>query len=465
VNLKIQLQRKQMQFLELLQTTPIVGMGGAKGGGKSFSLRAIWLLFTLRDAGSINAIFRRTFPELEDNHIGPLFTEYPELRPYYNSQRKEIRFPENESVLRFRYCERESDVDTHQGREYNRLGIDQVEQWTEAMFWRLMGCNRSSKETVPARAGLTFNPGGIGHGWVKRLFIDKKLKDRELAAGFRPSDFAFVQSLVTDNQALMKYDPGYLKRLEAEPNEQLRKALRYGIWDINAGQFFTELDRGVHLIDDFAIPEHWNRFGSYDYGYNHPAFWLWWAADEDGNVYLYREHARNHMGIDEQAELVKAQHDSKGLIFYAGHDCWAKKKGKDPTIAEEFASLGVYLKQANIDRRHGASRCRQYFRWKEITKSDGTKKMVGPRVKIFRSCELTWDSLTRMVYDPNDIEDVLKIDAAEGDPWTGDDGYDAFRHGIMTRPGVSIRPRDPWVDKYEVNNARVEGKDKRRPWI
>src|SRR6202142_2580500 len=215
MELVIELQPKQKKFLEAIETTPITFYGGAKGGGKSKGLQLIMLLRRFRYAGSTGAIFRRTYPELEGNHIRPLFQAFPALREYWNEAKKLLSLP-NGSTLQFCHCNNEADVDLYQGREFHDLAIDEAGQWPEAMFRRLLGSNRSSTKGILPRAILTGNPGGIGHGWLKRLFIEKRFNERE-----RPSDYAFIQALGDDNSALIDNDPLYVRRLESEPNEAL----------------------------------------------------------------------------------------------------------------------------------------------------------------------------------------------------------------------------------------------------
>ena len=266
MNLDIQLQPKQKEFLRKVENTPIVFFGGAKGGGKSHGLRSIMLLRRFQYPNSNGAIFRKTFPELEANHIRPLFQQFPELRQYWNESKKLLTLP-NGSTLQCCYCSSEKDIDLYQGREFHDLAIDEAGQWTEAMFRKLQGSNRSSKPGIAAKTLLTGNPGGPGHKWLKRLFIEQRYNERE-----RPIDYAFIQALVDDNPDLVLNDPDYVARLESEPNPSLRKAYRLGSWDIFAGQYFSEITREVHVIKPFNIPRHWNRFGAYDYGFNHPAY-------------------------------------------------------------------------------------------------------------------------------------------------------------------------------------------------
>lgn len=435
MKIEISLQPKQKLFLKSIENVPVTFYGGAKGGGKSKGARDIMLLRRLQYPGTHGGLFRRTYKELEGNHIRPLFKEHPGLKEFWNDGKKLLALP-NGSTLEFCHCENENDVDLYSGREFEDLAIEEAGQWFEPMFRKLHGSNRSSTPGFKPRTWLTGNPGGVGHTWLKRLFIERRFNPRE-----RPQDYSFIKALVDDNPALIENDPDYVHKLEAEPNEALRKAYRYGDWDIFAGQFFTELRREVHFIKAFDIPHHWNRFGSYDFGFNHPAAFGWFAIDEDGNVYLYRELIRAQCRVDQFAAAVKAYSDTQDLSpIVAGWDCWSKKSviksGTPPTIAEEFLNHGIILSRAAIDRVQGASQVRSHASWQQ--KASGVEK---PRFYIMDSCPISFDCLSRMQHDPDNVEDVLKIDATEGDPFTGDDAYDMIRYGLMSRPILSERPK------------------------
>jgi phage terminase large subunit len=437
LELTISLQEKQKLFREAVKNHSVSLYGGGKGSGKSYALRSIVLLRRFEYPGSVGAIFRKTFPELENNHIRPMFQEHPGLRQFWNESKKTLTLP-NGSVMQFCHCSNEADVSIHQGREYSDLAIDEAGNWTETMFRTLQGSNRSSKPNIPARALLSANPGGIGHSWLKRLFVDRKFRDRE-----RPQDYFFVPAVVGDNQALVLNDPEYLHRLQAEPNETLRRAYLYGDWSVIAGAYFTEIRREIHLIKPFDIPKHWKRFGAYDYGYGHPAAFGWFCVDEDGNVFMYRELVQAKMRVDQFAKKVKELEDPNKLEYIvAGLDCWTDKRtgmsGKNvaPTIAEEFQNHGISLSKANVGRIQGAVQVRNYLAWEDLT--DGREL---PRFFMFDTCRITFDCLTRMEHDPDRLEDVLKVDAIEGDPDTGDDPYDMVRYALMSRPPLTERPR------------------------
>lgn len=442
--IRIQLTTKQTAFDRAVKTTENVFYGGAKGGGKSFGLREIMLKRRFEYPGSFGVIFRKTYPELYGNHIDPLLTKFPILRDRYNNQNKELKL-ENGSVLAFRHCQYERDLGLHQGQEYNDLAIDEVGEWPEHWFWTLKGSNRSGRAGVQPRSLLTGNPGGLGHKWLKRLFVDRHYREVE-----NPKDFAFVQARVHDNPALMMNDPNYINRLKANKSEMMVKAYLEGSWDISAGQFFDMVSRETHMIEPFDIPEYWERFGAFDTGYNHPAGFLWFATDTDGVVYVYREYCRAGRRTEEIVKDVMEFQDSLKLrSIPSGHDSWSKHGG-GPSVEEKFTEHSQHqlvLQKAAIDRVPGAQQVRDYL----------VPREKGPMVRIFKTCPILFDTLTRMTHDPKNPEDVLKVDATDGDPWTGDELYDCLRMGLMDRPRLSQKPPEPKRRRYFNDDGDDDG--------
>lgn len=438
--LVIELTPKQLDFDAAIKTTENVFFGGAKGGGKSHGLREIMLKRRGEYPGSKGVIFRKTYPELYNNHIDPLLTKFPILRQYYNNQNKELKLP-NKSILAFRHCQYERDLSLHQGVEYHDLAIEEAGEWPEDWFWRLKGSNRTSYPSILVRCLLTGNPGGVGHKWLKRLFIDRNFREME-----KPGSFAFVSAKVTDNPALMKSDPLYIDRLKANRNENLVKAYLEGSWDIQAGQFFDNVSRETHMINGFEIPDHWSRIGMFDTGYNHPAAFIWLAVDTDGNCYVYREYAVAGKRTEEIVQdLMQFPDTFKLKSIPAGHDCWVKHSGA-PSVEEKFYEASgrkLSLHKAAIDRIAGAQHLRDY-----LTLRMGPDGKMRPRLQFFRNCPMTFDAVVRMTHDDRNPEDVLKVDAEAGDPTTGDDLYDALRYGLMDRPPISVAPPLPRKNRY-----------------
>jgi phage terminase large subunit len=461
MKLRIELQPKQRDFLNKVETTLETFYGGAKGGGKSGGLRRILLIRRFKYPKSHGVIFRRTYEELYNNHIKKLFEEYPMLQEYWSAEHKTINIP-NGSTLKFAYCQYEMDLGKHQGQEYNDLAIDEAGEWPESMYTTLKGSNRSSVPGIKPRLLLTGNPGGIGHGWLKRLFVDRKYRDKE-----RAEDYAFVQAKVEDNAALMDNDPDYVRKLESNPNLALRKAYRDGDWNVFAGQYFAQASREKHVIRGFPIPDHWNRFGAYDYGFNHPASFGYFATDEDGNVYLYRRILKRKTMVEDFVRELKKFPDTKKLYpIVAGHDCWTirgtlRDEAQPPTIADQFASYnekdpkdyGLLLKKAVIDRIQGAAQVRAYMAWEG-------KPKLKPRFFVFEEAQDVFECLARMIHNPDKLEDVLKVDASENDALSGDDDYDMTRYGLMTRPTIT----DPLLPKHAIGSKEWYLKQNEISW-
>ncbi len=435
MDIEFSFTKKQLDFDAQIKKTENVFYGGAKGGGKSHGLRLIMLKRRFEYPNSYGVIFRKTYPELYGNHIKPILRDYPMLERYYNRTHKEMHLP-NGSVLAFRHCMHDSDLGLYQGQEYHDLAIEEAGEWPEDWFWVLKGSNRSSISKISPRCLLTGNPGGLGHKWLKRLFVERNFRDMEI-----PEDFAFIQARVYDNPALMDSDPKYINRLKSNKNPALVKAYVEGSWDIQAGQFFDNVSRETHVVRPFPIPEHWELTLGFDYGYNHPAALIWIATDTDGNSYVYRECVKPKLSPEMIAKEVMKYDDHKRLLpLPSGHDCWVKRDN-GPSIEEKIFDASdrkITLVKAVIDRKAGATHMRDYL----------NIRPNGPRLKFFDTCPITFDCVVRMTHDPDDVEDVLKVDAVDGDPYTGDDAYDGLRYGLMSRPRIATKPEPDKKRRY-----------------
>ena len=266
-----------------------VAFGGARGGGKSWAVRTKAKLLALRYPGIRLLLVRRTYQELEANHIRFLRRELANLAEYRATARQ-FAFP-NGSVLDFGYCAADGDMDRYQGAEYDVIFLDEATQLKEEWMRQFAACLRGVNG-FPKRLYYTCNPGGQGHAYIKRIFIDRKYDEGE-----DPDDYEFIQSRVTDNAALLQAQPEYVKQLEALP-QKLKRAWLDGDWNVFEGQFFEDFfDRPehyagrqwTHVIDPFPVPASWRVYRSFDWGYNKPFSCGWWAVDQDGVAYRILE--------------------------------------------------------------------------------------------------------------------------------------------------------------------------------
>ena len=279
----------EKQRLALLENHRYVGYGGARGGGKSWFVRWKAILLALNYPGIKILITRRTYRELLNNHIAPLLGLLGSAARYSHTD-KCFSFP-NGSTIWFGYCACDADLGQYQGAEYDIWFADEAGQFQESWLTQIDACVRGVNP-FPKRTYFTLNPGGPGHGYFKRLFIDRRYTEDE-----HPEDYAFIQALCTDNEALMKSQPEYMRSLQKLP-PKLREAWLYGRWDVYEGQFFEEFadrpehytDRQwTHVIEPFEIPAGWKLYRSFDWGYNRPFSCGWWAVDYDGVVYRILE--------------------------------------------------------------------------------------------------------------------------------------------------------------------------------
>ena len=166
----------EKQVLLLKATKKYIAYGGSRGGGKSFAVREKVTLLSLKWPGIKSLIVRRTYPELIANHINPLKellkigTKDSIAR--YNKTEKLITFV-NGSTIKFDYCANDNDIDHYQGQEYDVIFVDEATQLKEEWLKKLNACLRGVNN-FPKHVIYTCNPGGVSHGYIKRLFIDRK---------------------------------------------------------------------------------------------------------------------------------------------------------------------------------------------------------------------------------------------------------------------------------------------------
>lgn len=382
-------QPKQIEFLEA--TARYVCYGGARAGGKSWVVRFKAVLMALTHPGIKQMIVRRTYPELNENHILPL-RELLSGAARYNDKEKSIFFP-NGSRIKFSYCANAGDELQYSGQEWDIIYLDEAQQLSESAFNTIKATIRGVNP-FPKRMYVTCNPGGIGMSWIRRLFIERDFNKDE-----NPDDYVFIQALVTDNQALMESDPDYIKQLESLPPAQ-RAAWRYGDWYSYEGRFFSEFHPDVHVIDPFPIPSHWRRYRALDYGLDMLAV-LWVAVDEMGQEYVYRElHVPDLIAPEAARRITELSIYDDGTpeeidSTFAPPDLWSRTKDSGRSIADLFAENGVWFLRANAERIHGWMMVKDHI--KPLASPDGEGKTS--RLKVFRSCTTLIKHLQLLEFD------------------------------------------------------------------
>ena len=440
--------------------------GGAAGGGKTVALLAAALQY-VDVPGYAALLLRRTFPQLsQPGQLIPLSKEW--LGPtdaVWNEQQKEWRFPSG-AVLKFGHVKDEQAVFNYQGGAYHFVGWDELTQFTPTQF-EYVSFSRQRRDTtmqqrgVPIRVRASANPGGVGHAWVKRRYIDG-----------RDASIAFVPAKVRDNPGL---DADDYEQSMAHLGETLRRQLMDGDWGAFEGAAFEITPD--HLIEDFTLEDAHERFEAADWGFN-GAPWALWAVDHEGNVIGYDMlYVRDTLPSDFCPDLIEKRKQGWGLENHAFVDpsIWHRTGGKNrwgepAKLADEFSDNGVPVIRANNDPRAGLTRIREMLKldpehpfpdWHPKRGEKGAPRVFFVRPRMGELLE----ELEAAPLQPIDKRDAGEIVDPE---WESQYGHAVAmtRYALMTRPAPSPRPYVPldddraeWLRKY---GDQVE-KPKRTP--
>jgi hypothetical protein len=207
--------------------------GGAAGGGKSDALLMAALQY-VDIPGYAAILFRRTYKDLANP--GALLRRSKEwlagMDAHWSEQDKIWTFPSGATVS-FGHLEHPGDELEYQGAEFQFVGFDEASQFPEVQYEYLFSrLRRLEGSQVPVRMRAASNPGGPGHAWVKRRFIDRATR----------ADRVFIPAKLSDNPSLDQQ--AYSESLD-RLGEVLRKQLRDGDWDVRplSGREFFEVEQ------------------------------------------------------------------------------------------------------------------------------------------------------------------------------------------------------------------------------
>ena len=409
--------------------------GGAKGGGKTHAVRTKAIGGALLNPGIRILIMRCTYPELEENHIRPIVKMLPPEVGSYNGSTHLISFC-NGSTIRFGHWNGEASEQEYNGQEYDWIFIDEATQFSERAFNFLGGCLRGVNN-YPKRMYLTCNPGGIGHNWVKRLFIDRRYKSgsENPEENENGEDYNFIFATVEDNEPLLKSSPGYLKALANMP-EDLRRAYRYGDWNAIGGNYFKEFSMKTHGFEDFTIPKHWLLYRSFDYGLDMLALGFF-AVDEDGRSWCFREFCKKGLIVSQAAEEILSHSlpNEDYLFTCAPPDMWSRVKDSGRTMAEIFMQNGVNIIRCDNSRVQGHLLLKDMLRPVPLRDKfvrglfpQGKAPDTLPGLMFFNSLKQTPENLMNIQADKLDPNDCAK------EPHGITHTVDMLRYYAMSRP-------------------------------
>ena len=414
--------------------------GGSAGSGKSYALLADPMRY-FNNSNFSGLILRRTNDELREL-IWKSQELYPKIYPEAKWQEKKSQwvFPSG-GKLWMTYLERDEDVLRYQGLSFSYIAFDELTQYATPFAWNYMRSRlRSTDPTLPLFQRATTNPGGRGHGWVKKMFVDPapgniKFAATDIDTGStlvfpeghekegQPLFYRrFIPATLKDNPYLMK-DGQYEANLLALPEMQRRQLLE-GDWAVADGAAFPEFKQSVHVCEPFDIPPDWRRFRSCDYGYSSYSAVHWFAIDPSyETLYVYRElYVSKHTGKDLAQAVLEAEQGESIQYGILDSSCWHNRGQIGPSIAEEMISIGCRWRPS--DRSAGA-RVAVKNRFHEVLKVDPVTETAG--IIFFNTCRQIIADLPVIPSDPKGSDDIDPRHAS-------DHTYDSVRYGIMSRP-------------------------------
>ncbi len=325
----------------------------------------------------------------------------------------------------------DGDTLQYQGQEFDIIALDEATQLTEYQFSTLKACLRGTNGH-PKRMYLTCNPGGVGHSWVKRLFID-----RRYGPGEDGEDYAFIQAKAYDNTVLMETDSEYIKQLQSLP-ESLRRAWLDGEWDVFEGQFFPEIT-DEHLFDVAHKPPEHTGIGGLVYGFDMLAFILA-SCDCEGNITVFREYFESGLTLSRASErIAQVCRGYKCEYIAASPDLWNRRQDTGRSGFEIMTGAAHIppLIRADDRRVPGWHQLREYIHGEQ-----------GRKLKIFSCCPELFRCLSLLTYDKSRAEDC------SDEPHSITHLPEALRYLIMSRPEAAKTPNE----LYEQRRKRIENR-------
>lgn len=457
--------------------------GGEAGGGKTAALTAE----SLRQVGNPNyqaIIFRRTNDELEQIKVEAR-KMFPAAGGTYRENDNTGVFPSRARIY-LRYMQHEQDRLKYQGREFQYIAFDELTHFTESQYTYLFHRCRTSDPTLRCYIRASANPGGPGHSWVKRRFIDAVPADRwrqpvpkwfwrgrdpesgewltrEVPAGTQGAfSRAFIPASRFDNPTLMQADPDYEARIRGMSDPLMAEAILTGNWDLFAGQFFTKFRKQIHIVPaDTEIAPWWTHIRGLDRGFAAPFCCEWMSVDGDGNVYFHDELYITEKSPQWLCEKIHAKTGDMQVSYtYGGRDFWVrnpmawKREDAPAYVAEHEAAAfrqgGINIIAANQNRKQGWALMHRLMDWEGDVVTGLTKK---PQMYILEGkCPNLENQIGAAVRDPRDVEDIP--DDCE------DHALEAARYAVMhlwrgREPAEPLSPEREEIEKLMRTDSSV----------
>jgi PBSX family phage terminase large subunit len=212
-----------------------------------------------------------------------------------------------------------------------------------------------------------------------------------------------------------------------------------GLWVGAEGQVYEDYDANVHLIDSFPIPYSWKRYRVFDFGFTHPFVCQWWAEDDDGRLYRYREIYYTRRTIDQHLKGVDGR---PGILDLSGEERYtANIADWDAEDRATLQTFGIRTTAANKEMRP---------RFDAVQNRLRAQKDGRARIFFFRDALVEEDESLKLGYKPTcteqeilgyvwrDISRTVEATSKDERPvGRNDHGMDAMGYMVMHLDGYT----------------------------
>lgn len=415
---------------------------GGRGSGKSQFLlwEAVW--YCIQHPGCHVLLLRRDFRELAKGLIQDLQTDVPSELYKYNAQDHVATFTGG-SKLFFGHCEniRVEDLNQYLSSSFSFIGVEEAGEFPFAIWDFLIGSNRNKVAGPRPTMALATNPYGIGWGWIKQLFIERKpVAELDKSGSYNPDDYFYNHSTLLDNPYLTAKDPDYINRLNLLSSE-LRQKMLYGDLDAVSGQYYSNFSVARHVVNLRSDPqrikwESWQpRWIGSDWGLGHNwvTYWASLAQVRRPNgqykltAVIYRELTATDSSIRDYAKLIATHTGDEAIryVFYSPERFNRTEPLNTPAqqFGEELRKYGLpFPSRASNARQAGATFLYSLLDADELVITDNCPNLIR--------------ALPSLVRSEKDLQDVEKANTLE------DDCYDACRYAIVSMLHEREKPEE-----------------------
>lgn len=449
------LQEKHKAFIYALISGPrrnvLFGGCGYSGKTRSLVIAAVFLNGYLASQGikQPRGFFAcMTYTQMEDRIIPQFQALFGEMGDFSVSREfgAHWRFHDpNMGVICFRNLE---DPEKRKGAGFAYILIDEITELPYEVFASLqyLRLQRTEQRLPFMPLGAATNPDGIGHFWVKSLWVPG-YQDFECERNreYRKENFVFIPALPEDNPA---FDEESFADATAGLSEATRKARRFGLWNAPEGARWHVLgeQHRFNLRQSFpnGIPDTWPRLLGIDYGLRAPYAALWFAIDQDRNAWCYREDYETGLIATQQAErLVNlSANEPEPAEIYADPAMWQLLPGHsgptDMSVATMYHDTFRGMGKSHWALQPGFNKSRM-LNWATYD-SLFDQENGQPNLYIEEGCTSFWGELTGAMWD---TRGQLAGKREDIDPRNPDHALTAGAYALRTYYTGAELPKEP----------------------